>query len=175
MRSRFEDVLEALSGRTSRNQAAKAVAGLGIGLAIGALAGLLFAPKSGRETRQDVRDAAEKGARIVKEKAGTGAGFVSESAHDFARIAKDTAGTLKQKVAAGAGTVADKVDRLVHRADKQAAGSAGDFSDRTDEPEPIDLSEVPDMVDRSGQNESNIIATTSPNDPHIEAAEFNRR
>lgn len=175
MHSKFENVLEALSGRTDRNQAEKAAASLGLGLAIGVLAGLLFAPKPGRETRQDVRDAAEKGARVVKEKAGASAHYVSETAHDFAQIAKDTAGTLTQKVKEGAGTVAGKVDRMVHRADKKTTDSADDFSDMTDEPEPIDINEVPDMVDRSGRHDDDITTTTSPNDPHIEAAEFNRR
>ena len=39
------------------------------GLGIGAAVGILYAPKSGEETRQQLRDAAEQGRDVVKERA----------------------------------------------------------------------------------------------------------
>src|ERR687895_280976 len=41
-----------------------------LGGAVGALAALLFAPKSGRELRGDIADAARKGADTARERAG---------------------------------------------------------------------------------------------------------
>ena len=53
------------------------------GLGIGAAVGILYAPKSGEETRQQLRDAAEQGRDVVKERA---------------QQAKDQAGTWADKV-----------------------------------------------------------------------------
>ena len=52
------------------------------GLGIGAAVGILYAPKSGEETRQQLRDAAEQGRDVVKERA---------------QQAKDQAGTWAEK------------------------------------------------------------------------------
>jgi gas vesicle protein len=40
--------------------------GLGVGLIVGATLGLLFAPKSGLETRKDIKDTVDKGITKVK-------------------------------------------------------------------------------------------------------------
>lgn len=154
MMSKMDDVFVALSGRTRRIAAKKAAAGLGTGLALGALAGLLFAPKPGRETREDIARTAEKSAKVVKEKAGVGAQYVSEAAQDVAQMAKDKASTLKRKMKRGADTMEDKVDRTANRAENSMSGIADNVSDMADE---------------------EVIATMTVEDPHIEAAEFNRR
>src|SRR5499427_2830696 len=52
------------------------------GLGIGAAVGILYAPKTGEETRQQIRDAAEQGRDVVRERA---------------RQAKDQAGTWADK------------------------------------------------------------------------------
>src|SRR5438270_156746 len=41
-----------------------------LGLGLGVAAGVLFAPKSGKETRDYLRDRAEEGADVVKRKSG---------------------------------------------------------------------------------------------------------
>jgi gas vesicle protein len=63
------------------------VAGLTAGLVIGAMAGILFAPKSGKETRADICEGAKIGAEKVK-----------ETAHHVGDIAKEKIGQAKEKV-----------------------------------------------------------------------------
>jgi gas vesicle protein len=44
--------------------------GIGIGLLVGAVFGLLYAPKEGKETRQVIRDNADKFAKEVRLRVG---------------------------------------------------------------------------------------------------------
>lgn len=44
------------------------VLGLAIGLAAGYVAGILTAPKSGKETRQDIKDAGDKAVQLAQDK-----------------------------------------------------------------------------------------------------------
>jgi len=44
-------------------------AGIGMGAALGAVLGILYAPKSGRETRQAIASTAEQGTKAVRERA----------------------------------------------------------------------------------------------------------
>lgn len=44
------------------------VLGLAIGLAAGYVAGILTAPKSGKETRQDIKDATDRAVKLAQEK-----------------------------------------------------------------------------------------------------------
>ena len=104
---KIDEILGAFNGKNRKRAARNTCAGLGLGVALGALAGLLFAPKSGKETREDICDAAEKGAemvkdtavkgaKIVKETAVTGAKKVSETARDVADKAKGMYADMKQ-------------------------------------------------------------------------------
>lgn len=154
MMSKMDDVLIALSGRTRKIAAKKAAAGLGTGLALGALAGLLFAPKPGRETREDIARTAEKGAKVVKEKAVVGSQYVSDAATDVAHMAREKASTLKHKIKRNADKMEDRVDRTAYRAET----TISDIAD-----------EVSDMADEDVRGNLNV------EDPHIETAEFNRR
>lgn len=43
--------------------------GLGIGAALGGIFGVLFAPKAGKETREDISNAAKEAAQKIKENA----------------------------------------------------------------------------------------------------------
>ena len=49
-----------------------------LGLGVGVGLGLLFAPKSGEETRGVIRDKAGEGADFVKQRAGEGAEFIKQ-------------------------------------------------------------------------------------------------
>lgn len=100
---KFDEILGAFNGKNRKREARKTATGLGLGVALGAAAGLLFAPKSGKETREDIKVAAEKGAtvvketaeksaKVVKETAEKGAQLVKEKAHDVSAFAKEKLG-----------------------------------------------------------------------------------
>jgi gas vesicle protein len=54
------------------------VMGLAIGLAVGYVAGILTAPKSGKETRQDIKDAGDKAVQLAQDKLHSLSAQVSE-------------------------------------------------------------------------------------------------
>ena len=74
----IKEIRKALDGTYERQARCNAVAGLTAGLLLGAIAGLLFAPKSGKETRADLREGAKVGADMVKEAAGQVGEFAKE-------------------------------------------------------------------------------------------------
>jgi gas vesicle protein len=62
------------------------------GLGIGAAVGILYAPKSGEETRQQLRSAAEQGRDVVKERAQQArdqAGTWADKGRDYLNSQKD--------------------------------------------------------------------------------------
>ena len=84
----IQEIRDALNGTYQRRARNNAIAGLTTGLLIGALAGILFAPKSGKETRVDLREGAKIGAEKVK-----------ETAHHVGEMAKEKVELAKEKVA----------------------------------------------------------------------------
>jgi len=71
-----------------------AAAGIVIGVAIGGVLGILFAPRSGEETRHELKDKAEQALDELREAAGE----LSERARDLAAKTKDN---LNQSIEAG--------------------------------------------------------------------------
>lgn len=61
----FSEILRKNDRKSKKKAAAKVAAGMGLGAIAGAIAGTLLAPKSGKETREDIA----KGAKDTFEKA----------------------------------------------------------------------------------------------------------
>ena len=72
----------------------KVITALFAGLAIGAILGLLFAPKSGKETRKDLMDKGEKFVEMGKESVSD----VVEKTKDFVESGKQKIEELKAAV-----------------------------------------------------------------------------
>lgn len=70
------------------------LAGIGLGAIIGAAAGLLFAPKAGMETREDIKKAADD----LKSRAEEVVGELSTSADELAKKTKGLIDSTKSKV-----------------------------------------------------------------------------
>jgi len=77
----------------------RTVAGFGIGLVTGAVIGgviaLLFAPKTGKQTRQLIKDTATDGVDAVKEKAGEMIDMINEAASEASRKGHAAVHSLK--------------------------------------------------------------------------------
>ncbi|MHB1457083.1 MAG: YtxH domain-containing protein [Armatimonadota bacterium] len=88
------------------------LAGIGLGAIVGAAAGLLFAPKSGIETRDDIKKAAEE----LKVKAESAVGELHTSIDDLLVKSKDLMDSTKTKVQhaveAGKQAMAEKKEEL---------------------------------------------------------------
>ena len=67
-----------------------------IGLGIGTLLGILFAPKSGQETREYLAEKAEEGRAYAQRKARE----LRERAEDFVEHSKEVVGRQKEQIAA---------------------------------------------------------------------------
>lgn len=85
-----------------------------LGGAVGALAALLFAPKSGRELRSDIADATRKGVDGAREKASDYYETSRERATEFYSTAKaqvgEAAGAARQEVARRGETLSAAID-----------------------------------------------------------------
>jgi gas vesicle protein len=77
-----------------RNVALNFLAGMGVGALIGAVAALLLAPKSGTETRDDIKCAAED----LKTKADKVMHDLSESSDELVKKSKEILESTKSKV-----------------------------------------------------------------------------
>src|SRR5690349_18318534 len=108
------------------SSAAEKLTFLLIGAGIGATLALLFAPKSGRELREDIADYTKRGV----DAAGEGARVIGERATEIygtaASRAADAYGTAANKVSEAYGTAAGKVSEAYGTArDRVAAGAEG--------------------------------------------------
>lgn len=72
-----------------RTERIKTVAKVATGLGVGASLGILFAPKSGKETREDIAKAAKDGANYVAENVTEAAKVVKEKAMEIKEVVSD--------------------------------------------------------------------------------------
>ena len=71
-----------------------------IGGTVGAVVALLFAPKSGRELREDLADATRKGVDVTREKAGEYYEVAASRAGDLAGAAREAAARRGERLSA---------------------------------------------------------------------------
>ncbi len=90
-----------------------------IGGGIGAVLGLLFAPKAGDELRGDIADATRKGL----EKGKDAAVLVGEKAGDYYEVTRDKATELYQTAQVKAGDLAGRAGELTDKARDAVSGS----------------------------------------------------
>lgn len=64
------------------------------GLGVGAAVGVLYAPKSGRETRESILNAAEEGREVVRERARQ----YKDQASDWVERGKDVVSSQKEQI-----------------------------------------------------------------------------
>jgi gas vesicle protein len=67
------------------------------GLGVGAALGILYAPRSGEETREDLRIRANEGSEYVRRRAGEGREYVRERAGEGREYARERGTQLKQR------------------------------------------------------------------------------
>ena len=77
-----------------KNVAMNFLAGLGVGALVGAVAALLLAPKSGSDTRDDIRSTADE----LKDKTEKMMQDLSESSEDLVRKSREVLESTKVKV-----------------------------------------------------------------------------
>jgi len=94
---------------------------IALGAAFGAIAGfvtgILIAPKSGKETRQDIKDVAVKTKDTAVEKAGEAKDFAEQKAKD-----------VKAKAEEVVGDVTDKAAEISRRTEQAVEGAKKGFS-----------------------------------------------
>jgi len=135
------------------SSAAEKLTFLLIGAGIGATLALLFAPKSGRELREDIADytkrgidAAGEGARVIGERAtelyGTAASRAADAYGTAANKVTEAYGAARDRVASSAESVSEAAARQkeqiaaaieagkqAYREEKRKAGAAGELEE----------------------------------------------
>ena len=121
-----DDLLSRIGLQRKQSNILPAIATFGVGLLVGAAAGVLFAPKSGEETREDlskrVDDLMSKGKDIQ--------GEVTHSLEAARDRAMDVAGEAREKVAEVAGEAKDKALNLATETRDKATQLASETKDK---------------------------------------------
>lgn len=113
--------------RRARAEDAKKISlGVIIGAAVGASAGLLLAPKSGTETREDLGNAAKDAAETVKIKTGQAVDTVKAKTDDVVIKAKNFYSERIDSKLTNIGTVADEVGDDLNDLKNEAKDAAHD-------------------------------------------------
>lgn len=104
----FRELINLGRKEREREIARKYTAGAIVGTLVGLTAGILLAPKSGKDTRKDIADAAELGLN----KAGDA---INDAGVTVRKFAEDTVDTIQSKSIDLKNTVKDKYESLAER------------------------------------------------------------
>ncbi len=110
-----------MSNDEEKNVLLNVLAGIGLGAIIGAAAGLLFAPKPGAETREDVKKAVEDLKTKAEDLAGEISASVDDLVHKSRELVEGAKAKVEQGIEAGKQVVAEKKEEPTT---KKAKGSA---------------------------------------------------
>ncbi len=93
----FEEIIGAFTGQNRRTRRRQVCVGVTLGVIGGAVLGLLFAPQSGKETREQIADATVKGAKVVKDYSVKAGKAIKEKAEETAEaVAKKARGLARE-------------------------------------------------------------------------------
>lgn len=111
-----------MSNNDDRNTLVSVLAGIGLGAIVGAAAGLLFAPKAGLETREDLKKAAED----LKNKAEVVVADLGTSIDDLLvkgkEVVDSTRSKVQQAVESGKQAMTEKKDELEQELNEASEG-----------------------------------------------------
>ena len=93
----FEEIIGAFTGRNRRTRHRQVCIGITLGALGGAVLGLLFAPQSGKETREQIADATVKGAKAVKDYSVKAGKAIKEKAEETAETVAKKARSLARE------------------------------------------------------------------------------
>lgn len=123
----IEEIIGAFTGQNRRTRRTQVAIGTGIGLLVGAVAALLLAPKSGKETRQDIVRLSLKGKDLVVDCANQGYGKAKEllqAASNQLLGLGEEAGQYLGEAGENAGRLSQKAARQARRLVRQARRGA---------------------------------------------------
>jgi len=78
---KLKEIIDALNGNTRRRARVRVAVGSSISALVGAAAGIMLAPKSGREIRKDMKHGVEWSADKARDAVSKSANFVKEEAN----------------------------------------------------------------------------------------------
>ncbi len=139
----IEEIIGAFTGQNRRTRCRQVVTGTLLGLVSGAVAGLLLAPQSGKETREDIADFAVKSAETVKEKSIEAGKKIKTTATDVYEKVEDGVKNLLNRDV-DAGDVVEDAAKLARAAARDARRKAREAASQAEE---ILTEEIADAVE----------------------------
>ena len=109
----LDEIIGVFTGANRRKRNCQVATGVGLGLLGGAILGILFAPKSGEETRECIKDASIKGAEKVK-----------EFAVDAGEVIKEKAKVVKEKIQEKFEHIEEDAEELKEKVTEKVADTA---------------------------------------------------
>lgn len=136
----LKDIIEKNKKERAKKERKKVVKKVAIGSISGLLAGMvggvLFAPKSGRETREEISNASKEAAQNAKNKA-----------NDLKSKTEETADTLKNKTLEAKSKIAEYIK------EKKAAATIKNISSDEEELEPVSDSQNDELEETNEESE----------------------